>query len=278
MICSLQLCAQIKVPADFSFSTPFYEAENKYIVFSPRPEDQQLMIGVAYIDPTAGYSYRYYGTITVEDGKLKLVPAQENTDMIARWQNLALKVAVLSEARVKEFELANPPEFLKFYKSNKPEKDFLVDKLSFQNGAGYSNLALPKLEELRKEGYRSAKFYFELSFAYNALQQFSKAENAVNEAEKYNFHDELMIKEMHYALLHQDKLIPAADYLQKNFKNFQSKLYKSEGIVNQVISFFNNNDMKNAGKWIKIYKSEIGEDQYKTRIDDIENKLKEGQK
>lgn len=273
MICSLQICAQIKVPADFSFSTPFHEAVNKYIVFSPKPDDKQLMLGVAYIDPTAGYSYRYFGNITVDNGKLNFVPAEENADFIARWQNLDLKVAVLPDERVGQLKLSAYPEFLKFYQTDKLDRDFLVDILSFQNGAGYSNLALPQLEKLRKENYKSAKFYFELAFAYNALNQSSKAEEVIYEAEKNNLKDELLIKEMHYALLHQNKLMLAGDYLESNFKNFKSKNYKSESIVNQIINYSNQKDVVNAKKWIRIYKTEIGEDQFKPRVDDIEKRL-----
>lgn len=274
VIFSLLSFAQVKVPADLTFTTPFYEAENKYIVFTPKAEEKDLMLGVPYFDEAAGYSYKFLGSLNFDNGKAEFTPAEN--DFIARWQNLDLKVAVLPEARIKELTFPSYPEFLKAYQTDKLDKDYLLDKLSFQNGSGYSNLALPKLEELRKEGYKSAKFYFELAFAYNALDQFSKAEDAVNEAEKNNFHDELMMKEMHYALLHQNKLSPAADYLQTNFKNFQSQLYKSEGIVNQIINFFNNKDVKNTEKWIKIYKSEIGKDQYKSRVDDIETKLKAG--
>lgn len=278
IICSLQIFAQIKTPSDFDFSTSFYEAENRYIVFSPKTNDTKLILGMPYVDPTAGYSYKYFGNLIVENEKLKFVPADENGSMIARWQNLDLKVAVLSDERVKEFKLANPPEFLKFYKSNKPEKDFLVDKLSFMNGAGFPKLALPKLEQLRKDSYKSEKFYFELAFAYNALEQNAKAEEVVDEAEKNNFHSELLIKEKHYSMLHQNKLIPASEYLQQNFSNFRTKNFKSESIVNQIINFSNHQDSKNAEKWIQIYKKEIGEDQYKTHVENIEKKLKESKK
>ena len=146
------------------------------------------------------------------------------------------------------------------------------------NGAGFPKLALPKLEQLRKDSYKSEKFYFELAFAYNALEQNAKAEEVVDEAEKNNFHSELLIKEKHYSMLHQNKLIPASEYLQQNFSNFRTKNFKSESIVNQIINFSNHQDSKNAEKWIQIYKKEIGEDQYKTHVENIEKKLKESKK
>ncbi len=270
---SLLFFAQLKVPADFIFTTPFYEAENKYIIFSPKPDDKDFSVGVPYFDSSAGYSYKYIGNLKLENGKLNYVPTEHN--FIARWQNLDLKVAILSDERIKEFKLQNPPDFLQFYKSDKPEKDLLVDKLSIMNGLNLFNIALPKLEQLQKENYKSAKFYFELAFAYNALGQFSKAEQSVNEAEKNNFNDELMIKEKHYSLLHQDKVIPAAEYLKNNFKNFTTRNYKSESILNQIITFYNLKDFKNAENWINIYKKEIGQDQYKSNVDNIENKIKD---
>ncbi len=49
MICSLQIFAQIKTPSDFAFITPFYEAENKYIVFSPKAEDTKFIFLSAFV-------------------------------------------------------------------------------------------------------------------------------------------------------------------------------------------------------------------------------------
>ena len=117
-----------------------------------------------------------------------------------------------------------------------------------------------------------------MAFDYNALEQNAKAEEVVDEAEKNNFHSELLIKEKHYSMLHQNKLIPASEYLQQNFSNFRTKNFKSESIVNQIINFSNHQDSKNAEKWIQIYKKEIGEDQYKTHVENIEKKLKESKK
>lgn len=274
IICSLSLFSQIKVPADFKFTTPFYEAVNHYVVFSPKPEDRQLMLGVPYIDPSAGYSYRFFGNISIEKDKLVFSPSDENSSITSRWQNLDLKVAVLPLDRIKELKLKDFPEFLKNYQTDMLDRDYSVEIASFQNGAGYSNLALPTLEKLRQENYQSQKFYFELAFAYNALDQSAKAEEVIKEAEKNNFKDEYLIKEMHYALLHQNKLLAAADYLQANFKNFKSKQYQSESILNQIITFNNQKDKINTEKWIKIYKTEIGEDQYEAHVDHIESQLK----
>lgn len=276
MMCSLHFLAQINIPSDFDFSTSFVNAENQYIVFSPKSDDKDFAVGVPYFDESAGYSFKFIGSLKPANDKLTFLPAESN--FIARWQNLALKVAILSKERIIEFKLPNPPEFLQFYKSSKPEKDFLVDKLSFINGAGLPDLALPKLEQLRKEGYKSEKLYFELAFAYNALDQSAEADKVVDEAEKNNFKSELLIKEKHYSLLHQNKVIQASEYLQKNFKNFKTKMYKSESIVNQIINFSNSQDFVNAEKWIEIYKSEIGEDQFKSRIDSIEKKIKDSGK
>lgn len=271
---SLMFFAQVKIPTDFKFVTPFCEAENQYIVFSPKGEDKSLMLGVPYFDESAGYSFRLIGSLEEKNGKLAFVPTDTNGTITARWQNIDLKVAVLSDERIKEFALQNPPDFLKYYKSNKNPNALLVDKLSFMNGENLSNLALPKLEQLKKENYKSAKFYFELTFAYNALEQFSKAEETATEAEKNNFSDELMIKEKHYAILHQNKTQAAADYLENNFKNFKTQSYKSECVLNQMITFYNQKDFQNTEKWIGVYKKEIGQDQYKSYVDNIENKIK----
>lgn len=271
---SLESFAQIEIPKDLLFNTTFVDAENHYVAFIPKKEDKNFTLGVPYFDDSGGgYTFKLIGSFVVENGKY--VPTISPQNIIARWENLGLKVAIIPDEKVKEMKLPLVPEFLKYYKSSRPENDVLVDKLSAMNGANYCEMALPKLEMLHKQNYKSAKFYFELVFAYNALQKFSEAENAAFEAVKNGFNDELIIKETHYALLHQSgKENKAADFLMKNFKNFKTKSYESESILNQISIFYNLNNFKETQTWIDNYKNEIGTDKYKKYIDQFENALK----
>ena len=262
---------QIQVPKEFNFNTAFVNAENRLVILPPKATDKFLNVGLPYFDENAGYTFKLFGTLVPENGKLVYKPAE--TNIIARWQNLGLQVAALSDQQVTEFKLPETASFLQHYKSKRPENDVLVDKYSFMNGGGASALALKGLEKLKESGFKSEKFYFELAYAYNALGKFAQGEETVTEATKNGVSNELFIKEKHYALLNQNKLSEAADYLTANFKHFKTATYKSESIINQISKFYNAPDFENAEKWIDIYKKEIGQDQYKVHVDKFEKAL-----
>ena len=268
--------AQLQIPKEFNFNTTFVDAENQFVVLPVRENDKEFNVGIPYFDQTAGYSFKLFGTLIPENEKLKFKNSEAN--IIARWENLGLKVAVIPQEKIKEWQIPDASDFLKNHQTSRPENDVLVDKYSFMNGAGSSDLALQGLEKLKAKNVKTEKFFFELAFAYNALENFSKAEETITDAAKNGLSNELLIKEKHYALLHQNKLSESADYLKNNFKFFKSTQYKSESILNQISKFYNASDFENTKNWIDYYKKEIGSDQYKEHVDKFENALKQQKK
>ena len=105
--------------------------------------------------------------------------------------------------------------------------------------------------------------------------KFAEAEKIITEAENNGFKNELLVKEKHYSLLHQNKTSEAGDYLKNNFSNFKNKNYLSESIINQTLFYYNSKDLQNAEKWIANYRKEIGTDQYIKHIESIENNIKQ---
>ncbi len=267
--------SQTELPSDIVFSTNFSDAENHYVVLDSKPQDGQYLIGVPYYDSTAGYTFRLSGYFKVNNGKLVLIedPSASNGIMIARWQKLDAKVAVLNDKRLKELGLSNPAEFLENYKSSLPEKEQLVNRLSSMNAAGYSNLALPRLEQLKKERYSSSKFYFELIFAYNALRQLDKANQTADEAISKGFRDELILKEKHFAMLHNNNEDAAGAFLKENLKFIESPVYRSEMVINQLAVYNNKKNIEKTKEWIAIHKKEIGKDRFTEAILKLESEL-----
>ena len=265
--------AQVKIPKEITFDTPFATAENSVILLPVNNSNKDLSVGIPYFDESAGYSFKFLGTLIPEMETFVFKPSESN--LIARWQNLALPVGVIPTQKITEWKIPDPSDFLKNYKSSRPEYEVLVDKYSFLNGSNFSVLALKGLEELKSKNYKSKKFYFELAYAYNALENFSKAEATVEEAALNAYSSELLIKEKHFAMLNQKKTLEAATYLESNFKNFKSNTFKSECIVNQTSNFYKISDFENTKKWIGLYKKEIGTDQYKANIERLETALKE---
>ena len=265
--------AQLEIPKEIAFDTPFATAENHMILLPPKSSDKEFIVGLPYFDEAAGYSFKLFGSLIPKNETYIFEPTESN--LIARWKYVDLKVAVIPDQKSAEWKIPDPADFLKNYKSSRPEDDVLVDKMSFLNGAGFSELSLKGLEKLKAKNYRSEKFYFELAYAYNALSNFSKAEETISEATSNGFSSELLVKEKHYAMLHLNKISEAATYLENNFKNFKNPNYKSESILNQISNFYNSSDFVNTKKWINIYKKEIGTDQYQSKIDRFESALKE---
>lgn len=265
--------AQVELPKDLVFDKTFFEAENQYIMLSPNKSSAEAFVGLAYFDDSAGFSFRLLGMYSPETKTVSL--ADSNGITLVRWENLGAKVAVVPQNLVAEWKLPEVASFLKNYKSSKPAKELLVDKLSFANGAGLYETALTGLLKLKNENYKSEKFYFELAFSYNALGKFADAEKIITEAESNGLKNELLVKEKHYSLLHQNKTSEAGDYLKNNFSNFKNKNYLSESIINQTLFYYNSKDFQNAEKWIANYRKEIGTDQYVKHIDSIENNIKQ---
>lgn len=265
--------SQLENPKEITFDTPFVSAENHMILLPQKSSDKEFIVGLPYFDEAAGYSFKLFGSLIPNNNSYVFEPTERN--MIARWKYVDLKVAVIPDQKIAEWKIPDPADFLKYYKSSRPEDEILVDKMSFLNGAGFSELALKSLEKLKAKNYRSEKFYFELSYAYNALSNFSKAEETIREATSNGFSSELLVKEKHYAMLHLNKIPEAATYLENNFKNLKNPAYKSESILNQISNFYNISDFQNVKKWINLYKKEIGTDQYQPKIDRFESALKE---
>ena len=265
--------AQLEIPKEIAFDTPFATAENQLILLPPKNSDKEFIVGLPYFDESAGYSFKLFGSLIPSNNTYVFEPSESN--LIARWKYMDLKVAVIPNQKIAEWKIPDPTDFLKNYKSSRPEDDVLVDKMSFLNGAGFSELALQGLEKLKAKNYKSEKFYFELAYAYNALSDFSKSEAIISDAALNGYFSELLVKEKHYSMLHQNRIPDAAAYLENNFQNFKNPTYKSESIVNQISNFYNISDFENTKKWINLYKKEIGTDQYQTNVDRFENALKE---
>ncbi|MFC6268618.1 hypothetical protein [Frigoriflavimonas asaccharolytica] len=270
------LSAQKQIlPQDINFDTPIFETEKEWVLLPPKDENStELYAVMLYFDDVAGYTLQLGDSFELKNGVLLHKKADETGATKIRWQNLRLKVAKLSDERLIKFNIDKSPEWLKNYYTEIPTVEDLVDRLSILNGQGMSDIALPKLLVLHAKNYKSAKFYFELAFANNALGKFSEAEKIIEEADKLGFNDELMIKEKIYSLSSQKKLPETSAYLEKNLNSFKTKLYLEESIANLLNNYYIAQDFVNVQKWIDIYKKNITKGKYTTTIEQLEAELK----
>ena len=264
--------ALAQVPADLKFDTDFVNSENHWVVI-PNKDDtkSEFNYGFLYYDETGGgYSLQQTNSFTVADGKFLRKPANETEMKIIRLGNSSMKFARLSDARISEMKLEKEPAFLKAYNVLKNEDEKTLSRASSINGLKRSDLALSLLQSLKAKNYSSAKLYFELAYADNALKKYDEAEKIIDEAEKKGFLDELLIKEKIYSFTHNRKLKMADEFLQQHLTFFETSLYKEESIVNMIINYFNARDLAKAKEWIALYYREFPSGgKYKTEIEKL---------
>lgn len=262
------------LPKDIVFDTPIFETEKQWVLLPPKDENSTILFAVMlYYDQYAGYTLELGETFDIKNGNLiKQIREDLKTGSTkVRWSNLKLKVAKLSDQRLKEFKIEKNPEWLSNYYDDTPTDEDLVDRYSRLNGSGLSDIALPKLEELQKQKFKSAKFYFELAYAYNALGKFSEAEKVIEEANKNGFNDELLIKEMLYATNNLGNLDLSAKYLLSNLDKMKTQLFKDENIANMIVHFFKKNRYKDALEWVQIYRKNLPKDaRYYEKVEELE--------
>ena len=262
------------LPKDIVFDTPIFETEKQWVFLPPKDENSTMLFAaMLYYDQAAGYTLELGETFDIKNGNLiKQESEDPNTGSTkVRWNNLKLKVAKLSDQRSKEFKIEKTPEWLSNYYPKNITNEDLVDKYSSLNGADFSDIALPKLEELHQQKYRSAKFYFELAYAYNALGKYAEAEKVIDEADQNGLNDELLIKEMLYAKNNLGNTDRSAKYLLANLDKMKTQLFKDENISNLIVHFFKQKRYKDALEWVKIYRKNLPKDaRYYEKVEELE--------
>lgn len=272
-----KLNAQLNVTSDLKFDTPIYLAENKWIVLPPKESDKNFLSGFVYFDNAAGYTLEIGDNFEVKNNAFSVIPNQnkQKSSMKMRIKNMMLKVAVLSDDRIKQMSLNKIPDWLQNYQTNDSENEKIFKRASFLNGSGFSLLALEKLNKLYNADYRPSKLYFEVIFGFNALRKYDDAYKFALEAAKNNFTDDLILKESVYALVNMKKNAEVEEFFNKNLKKYTNENFKSESLLNYILSLYNSKDIENTKKWLNVYHTEIKNvpPAHKKYIDQIQNEI-----
>ncbi len=261
---------------ELNFNSNVPDAENNYVAVPREKVEDGFGFGYIYFDDVAGYTYRILGSLKQENGNLVFLANQNSSNSISiqRIENLEFKAAKIPAVMVEKFGFKPNPDWMKSYTNSNPNHINELNRASHMNGKRFPQLALPKLLSIYNQNFKSEKFYFELAFAYNALKDYEKSVNIVEEALKNNYNNELLIKEKHFSLVHQNKLDKAGTFLKQNFKNFKTNIYKSEGILNMAVGYYNQQKYNDALSWLSLYKTEVGNDRYKETVEKFENQIK----
>lgn len=278
LILSLSLFSQTQ---KLEFVTTVPDAEGSYVVIPNKEASKQdYTLGFVYYDDMAGYSCRTVGNINVNNDKLTFsVPEFLKNGMItSRIGNFGLQLAKLNPNTLKELKIQNPPEWLAIYNSSNPKDEDIVKRASQMNGAGAAKLALPKLKKLYDSNYKSELLYFELAFAYNALGDFTNAEKIASEAIKNKKDSDNLKKEYLYALVNQQKIKEAEDFVTKNEDRMTDPAAKTECYQNLAAFCASMDRLDSAKKWLAKVSAQPNAARYQRGIDAVNSIIKEKEK
>lgn len=267
--------------SDLKFTTFIADTENSYVVFNKKDTDVKYSYGFVYFDEFAGYSFRSLGSFVADKGVLKIGEPEEwekTSMMVSRIGNFGLKVAKLDNDFLKKINLPVEPDWLKNYKSSAPENEKIVKRASRLNGFNYPQLALPRLQKLYDNNYKSTDLFFELSFSYNALRDFTNAEKYSKEGINLKMSNDNLFKEHIYALLNQKKAKEADVFLTKNLTTIKDNNAKIEAVNNMVAYCAQINEIDIAKRWFVEFKKIAVAERYNKQIEILTNLIKENDK
>ena len=242
------LTTKLNAQTTLNFEKRFVECEDKWIAFRP-DKDSLFAYGFIYIDPQAGLTLNY-------EGKFKILPNGEykpqkidNTNIKVRLEPNNVLVAFIPENKFNELKISAVPEWLKHYKTDTNSVDRLYRWGFIYNGWNECAKALTFLEKAEKIDPKYKGLAVELSFSYNCLQQYDKAEAILSELIKTNSSDAYVNKEYIYTLIKRKNIDKAIKQFYTSIKTLKDKQYDAENCYNILQYFYFQKDKTNFNKW-----------------------------
>jgi len=241
---SVSLFAQ----TNLNFDKRFVESEDKWVAFEPNA-DSSFVYGFIYIDAQAGLTLNYEGSFKVlPNGKFE--PKKlDSMNMKVRLEPNNVLVAFIPENKFEELKISATPEWLKYYKTDTNSIERLYRWGYMYNAWNECAKALTFLERARKINPKFPKLAVELSFSYNCLQQYEKAEVVLEEEVKNNFSDAYVNKEYIYALTKNNKIDKAINQYNSSLQSLDSNQYNAENCYNILQYFYFQKDKENFNNW-----------------------------
>lgn len=266
LICAL-VATKINAQSTLSFDKRFVQSEDRWVAFKP-DKDSVYLYGFIYIDPQAGLTLNY-------EGNFKILPTGEfvpkkldSTNMKVRLQPNNVLVAFIPDSKFQELKISAIPEWLKYYKTDTSSVERLYRWGFMYNGWDECAKALTYLERAEKLNPKYKGLAVELSFSYNCLKQYDKAEAILEEEIKTNSEDAYVNKEYIYTLTKTNKIDKAVNQFEKSLKNLKDKQYNAENCYNILQYFYSQRDKANFNKWYLVLQSQPNENKMITRYAD----------
>ncbi|RZN83243.1 MAG: hypothetical protein EVB11_05895 [Winogradskyella sp.] len=236
------------------FETEFYKGTDRWVAFPKSTKNELYPFGIIYIDQTAGFTFEYVGNFKIENQRLINLDTStvRTSSMKHRLQSNTRNLHVFTDNEIEELGLEPTSKWIETYKWNAETPKYKVDIASFYNAVGGSKIALPILEGLYSNGSKDKKLLFELSYAYNALKDYSNARDILLKSIKEYPDDELFYKELSYAYIYLEELSKSEKTYTDYIKNTKERRYQAEMAYNLTYSFFANKNIEKFNEWASI--------------------------
>jgi len=136
------------------------------------------------------------------------------------------------------------------------------------NGWNEFAKALTYLEIAEKINPKYKGLAVELSFSYNCLKQYDKAEAILEEEIKTNPTDAYVNKEYIYTLTKNNKIDKAVNQFEKSLKSLKDNQYNAENCYNILQYYYNQKDKANFNKWYNVLQSQPNDNKMITKYAD----------
>lgn len=245
----------------------FVQSKDKWVAFKP-DKDSAYAYGFIYIDPQAGLTLNYEGTFKVSPSGEFLPKKLDSANMKIRLEPNNILIAFIPDNKFDELKIEPIPQWLKYYKTDTNSVERLYRWGYMYNGWGECAKALTYLEKAEKINPKFKGLAVELSFSYNCLKQYDKAELILEEEIKTNSADAYVNKEYIYTLAKNNKVDKAENQFQASLKTLKDKQYNAENCYNILQYYYTQKDKINFNKWYEILQKQPNENKMLTKYAD----------
>jgi len=236
------------------FTEKFYDAVDKWVAFDTRAGDSIYIVGFIYVDLQAGFTFNYESKFTVTGKGFKIIPEDGNSMLKYRLDRNTADIAILSAEAIKQLELPQEPDWLKFYKEAENDNVYFV-RIGFHfNAAGASHKALDPLLKVYEQEPHFEGLEFELAYAYNATQQFDKAVDVLNNAIENDPKNFWFYRELGFSFINKNQPADAEKAYLQGIEFSTDKFQKSEMAFNMTNYYFTHKNRPQFEKWANLTK------------------------
>ena len=230
------------------------QCEDKWVAY-PMNKDSIYNFGFIYVDNEAGLTLEYEGDFKIDKKgvfkRIEKTEKQKTASFKYRLQPNNVAIAEIPEEKFKELSITKFPDWLKFYKTDENSIQYLFGRGFLYNGYQEFEKALNYLEKAEKINPNYKGLQTELAFSYNALGKFDLAEIALQKDLKINPKECYTLKELAYTYNHLDKRDKSIETYNRMVSDCSNKAFIQETAYNLAFRYFQLKDKTNFEKWNK---------------------------